>query len=229
MTDEPEVGQRAEDEVRRLLAAARHDEPTPADVVARIDAALAAEAPSAPPAAPVVDLDARRRRRRRTGLLAAAVVVVAGVGVGAVGIGTDGLPVGGSDSADEAGSSAESGGGSALDAPDAPDSGSRREESGPSVMGARAPLPRVRTGATLGADVTRALRAADALPAGRARCAPATAGEEVLPVLADGSRAELLLGPVTDGDRAVALHPCGDGTGSGVGDAPLATLVVPAG
>lgn len=89
--------------VRRLLAEARHDEPTPPAVVARLDATLAdlrAEraAPPAPPAAgsPApsglpprpsggvpVDLAAHRRRRRGTLLLAAAAAVVA-VGVGGV-------------------------------------------------------------------------------------------------------------------------------------------------
>ncbi|MCH1865708.1 hypothetical protein [Nocardioides sp. CFH 31398] len=233
MTDEPEVGQRAEDEVRRLLAAARHDEPVPADVVARIDAALAAESPPGGSGTPdvdrVVDLDARRRRRRRTGLLAAAVVVVAGVGVGAVGIGTDGLPVGGPDGAEVAdgagsadGSAGSDGGSSGPGAPDA----EGQEERGPSVMGARAPLPRVRTGPTLAADVTRALRTAGVLSAARARCAPAAEGQEVVRVLADGSRAELLVSGATGGRRTVALHPCGPG--EEVGETPLATLVVPA-
>ena len=75
--------------VRRLLADARHDGPTPPEVVARLDAtlaSLAAERESAPTTstttAPVIDLGARRRRMAGVGLLAAAAVVVAGVALG---------------------------------------------------------------------------------------------------------------------------------------------------
>lgn len=91
---EPEATPQQQEAVRRLLAGARHDEPVPADVVARLDgvlAQLAAEgpraidpAPPAPHEAEVVDL-AARRRRRVTGLLgAAAAVVVLGVGISQV-------------------------------------------------------------------------------------------------------------------------------------------------
>ncbi|RYB94045.1 hypothetical protein EUA93_06575 [Nocardioides oleivorans] len=97
--------------VRRLLADARHDGPTPPEVVARLDDALAslvAERASSPlpserPPAPVVDLGARRRRTVGIGLLAAAAVVVAGVGLGQV------LPIGSGTSNDSA-SSADGGG-----------------------------------------------------------------------------------------------------------------------
>lgn len=74
--------------VRRLLAEARHTEPMPDDVAARLDrviAGLAVDPESrathdgAP--APVVRLDERRRRAGRL-LLAAAAVVVGGVAVG---------------------------------------------------------------------------------------------------------------------------------------------------
>lgn len=93
MTDSPHLTP-AEEAVRRLLADARHEGPTPPEVVARLDDALAdlvSERGGAPlPAqpddrstpAPVVDLAARRRRLVRTGLLAAAAVVVAGVALG---------------------------------------------------------------------------------------------------------------------------------------------------
>ena len=78
-----------QDAVRRLLAAARHDGPTPPEVVGRLDETLASlvaerDGGTAPTAAPVVDLAARRRRTARIGLLAAAAVVVAGVAVGQV-------------------------------------------------------------------------------------------------------------------------------------------------
>jgi hypothetical protein len=117
MTDSPDLTPE-HDAVRRLLADARHDGPTPPEVVARLDATLAglvADRSSAgdddadardTPSAPVVDLAAARRRRWvGTGVLAAAAVVVAGVALGQV------LPVGQSsdDAGSSAGSSADSG------------------------------------------------------------------------------------------------------------------------
>ena len=94
MTDSPDLAPE-QDAVRRLLADARHEGPTPPEVVARLDDALAAlvsERGDGPLAAeeveeraahaPVVDLGARRRRLVGTGLLAAAAVVVAGVALG---------------------------------------------------------------------------------------------------------------------------------------------------
>jgi hypothetical protein len=74
--------------VRRLLAEARHDEPVPADVAARLDDALAdlsrdSRAPADEPVAAVIDLAARRRRRNASALLAgAAAVIVAGFAIG---------------------------------------------------------------------------------------------------------------------------------------------------
>jgi hypothetical protein len=72
-----------EEEVRRLLADARHTGPTPPDVVARLDRVLADLAQEPDRTAPVVDL-ARRRRRVASLLVAAAAVVVVGVGIGQV-------------------------------------------------------------------------------------------------------------------------------------------------
>ena len=78
-----------DDVVRALLADARHTEPVPADVVARLDAelaSLAAERRSTErlELAPVVTLASRRRRTAATALLAAAAVVVFGVGISQV-------------------------------------------------------------------------------------------------------------------------------------------------
>ena len=99
--------------VRRALAQARHDEPLPADVGARLDGVLAeltaqrtAEQGAGDDS--VIDLDARRRRRRLTqGLVAAAAVVAVGVTapqfVGQV-IG----PMGGDDAATTAGVESDS-------------------------------------------------------------------------------------------------------------------------
>ena len=88
---EPEAGPAEQDAVRRLLAGARHDEPVPPAVAARLDEVLAGlvaeESPAATSdsSATVVDLDDRRRRRRVTAFLgAAAAVVVLGVGLSQV-------------------------------------------------------------------------------------------------------------------------------------------------
>jgi hypothetical protein len=72
-----------QEEVRRLLAGARHTGPTPPEVVARLDGVLADLGGDSQRAAPVVDL-ARRRRRAASLLIAAAAVVAIGVGVGQV-------------------------------------------------------------------------------------------------------------------------------------------------
>ncbi|KAA9166693.1 hypothetical protein FPZ12_000265 [Amycolatopsis acidicola] len=64
--------------------------PMPADVAARIDAALAEEAKQAAPVAPVVSIDAaRRRRNRRIGWISG-VVAVAAAAVAAVAIAVPG-------------------------------------------------------------------------------------------------------------------------------------------
>lgn len=70
-------------EVRRLLADARHEEPMPDGVAARLDRVLAGLAEEPTGTAPVADL-ALRRRRAASLLLAAAAVVAIGVGVGQV-------------------------------------------------------------------------------------------------------------------------------------------------
>ena len=74
-----------DDAVRALLAAARHTEPTPPDVVARLDDELASlTAERREVRAPVVTLASRRRRTAASLVLAAAAVVVVGVGIGQV-------------------------------------------------------------------------------------------------------------------------------------------------
>lgn len=68
-----------QEQVRRLLAEARHDEPMPADVVARLDRVIADLADEPRRSATVVRLADRRRRAARM-LVAAAAVVAVGVG-----------------------------------------------------------------------------------------------------------------------------------------------------
>ena len=71
-----------EDQIRRLLADARHDEPIPPDVAGRMDGVLADLRADRPVRPTVTDLGAARRRRRvRTLLVAAAAVAVAGIGI----------------------------------------------------------------------------------------------------------------------------------------------------
>ena len=84
-----------EDDVRRLLADARHTEPMPADVAARMDDLLAGLRPDSPVAPEVPDAEpvpvstpaprhpavaslAAQRRRRAAGMLVAAAAVVVG-------------------------------------------------------------------------------------------------------------------------------------------------------
>ena len=102
----PDLTPAETERVRRLLASARHTEPMPADVAARLDRTLAeltAQDRELRTLPAVSTLESRRRRRRATRLLVAAAAVVAvGVGAGPV---LSGLG-GGSDG--DAGSSSES-------------------------------------------------------------------------------------------------------------------------
>jgi hypothetical protein len=75
--------------VRRLLADARHDEPMPDDVAARLERVIArlgdenpAATPEPPASAVVVPIAAHRRRRAGALLVAAAAIVVGGVAAG---------------------------------------------------------------------------------------------------------------------------------------------------
>jgi hypothetical protein len=113
-----------EEQVRRLLADARHTEPVPDDVAARLDAVLTdlgrsdgplGEQP-APPAGPRATTDqpadqpadqlaaARRRRNVRTWLVAAAAVVAVGIGIGQLDLGS-----GSGEDSSAGGSSADTG------------------------------------------------------------------------------------------------------------------------
>ena len=98
MSDDPTLTPAQEEEVRRLLADARHTEPIPAEVAARLDRVLGGLSGEPAREAAVVRL-AARRRRAATMLVAAAAVVVAGVGIGQV-LDTDGLGEAGTTSQD---------------------------------------------------------------------------------------------------------------------------------
>ena len=91
MPDSPEPTPQ-EEQVRRLLAEARHTEPMPGDVVARLDGVLTdlarerpgADRPAELPAPPADLAGARRRRTVRNLLVAAAAVVAVGIGLNEV-------------------------------------------------------------------------------------------------------------------------------------------------
>ncbi|WP_244930673.1 hypothetical protein [Nocardioides sp. W7] len=103
MSDQHPHDHDREDDVRRLLAEARHHEPMPVDVAARLDRVLdqlAAEDPA--DQAPVADLETHRRRRRARNLLvAAAAVAVVGIGLGQLDLtsSTSNVDAGGDESA----------------------------------------------------------------------------------------------------------------------------------
>ena len=106
MTDELTPEQEAA--VRRLLSEARHDQPVPAEVAARLDEVLDGlvadegvddlEVFESDRAGSVTDLAGARRRRRNAGrlILAAAAVVIGGVAIGQA-LGGTGLDAGGDD------------------------------------------------------------------------------------------------------------------------------------
>ncbi len=213
-----------DDEVRRLLADARHDDPMPADVVARMDRVLAGLAGQAvapedglssdadPSREHVVDLAARRRRRVVGLLVAAAAVVAVGVGMGQLFGG-----LGGSDgSATSAADRAETG---------APRSGARTPvgggagplvstpspEAGPDQAPAFADAPRLRPN-RFAADVDRARVLAPSLvQPGLGVCEPvaAGAGRRVLVRYAGVPAVLVLRAAGADGSRVADLYACG--------------------
>jgi hypothetical protein len=214
--------------VRRLLAEARHDEPVPADVAARLDAVLAdlsrerAEAdaerttPDATATARPADLLSRRRRRVGRLLAAAAAVIVVGLGVGRF---VDDL-VQGQGSSTGASSSSAGSAAAGDQAVGAPPVGPRQQRAY-----AAARPPRVRP-ETFRADVVRVRRlvvgsptapgphhqstptalAAEAVRA----CAPVRAGAgRRVPVRYAGRPAVLVLHPAAGGSQLADLYLCG--------------------
>lgn len=125
--DDPDLSPAEEAAVRARLAEARHTDPVPDHVVARLDAVLAdltadrrvpdgASVAPVAPVAPVVPLASRRRRVLSTGLIAAAAVVALGVALPQVLDSTGGSDGGTSAStADSGGSVAEVGPGEGSD------------------------------------------------------------------------------------------------------------------
>ena len=196
-----------EEEVRRLLASARHDEPMPDDVAARLDRVLTdlrAEGTPRPPA----DLAAARARRRRltTTLVAAAALVVAGVGVSRLDLTSDSMDAGSSDSA-----------GSSV-------SDSQREDGPTPEDPGAAELSLPTATVTLSADgfdrevrqlLKRAGKASTedrALAGGVPACPAPSGGGTALPAEYDGAPAVLVVRRPAGGVRVVDLYVCGETT-----------------
>jgi hypothetical protein len=224
-----------EEEVRRLLAEARHTGSTPPDVVARLDRVLDDLAQEPDHTAPVVDL-ARRRRRVAGLLVAAAAVAVIGVGVGQVVDSQEGADTtaarGAAESADERTTSS-------VQPKSGPGDGEHAGESAPASQDAQGKSVLVELRRNyLAEDLTklRRLSAVDAQPLNgtyqaRRRSADRAAGAacgvdswgrgRFVPVSYGGTPAVLVLRrPV--GDTQVAdLFLCGS-------DAPIRSVTLPA-
>lgn len=191
-----------EELVRRLLADARHDEPIPADVVARLDRVLgdlAAEEDGPADVTPLHRPPERRRRRWGIGLVAAAAVVTA------IAIAPHATLTGENDGSSDSGA-----GRSASDK----SSGARVESLTPAVLNSD----------TLAADVRAARRRLAAAPVpphaldpGAAdglgdTCATTDRGAgTALPALLDGTDAILMLRPPAGGRQQADVLECGRG------------------
>jgi hypothetical protein len=102
VSDDANLTPEQEADLRRLLAEARHDDPMPENVAARLDRVLAqlAAGDSELDPARVVELASRRRRKASTLLVAAAAIIAIGVGIGHV------MPIGDSTGSDSTSSAA---------------------------------------------------------------------------------------------------------------------------
>jgi hypothetical protein len=209
----------SEEQVRRLLADARHDEPVPADVADRLDRVLAdlQREDRRTPAA--IDLAARRRRRvARNALVAAAAVVVLGVAISRVDL-----------SGQDAGGSADSGSASAPEAAARDDAGGdvsddleRLVEGRPLVLSSEAfdrqvrrlsvhPVPaslaQIPSEEGYSADANKDLGSAAARP----RCNdPGWGAGTRIKVRYDSQRGVLVLRPPVGDSRVADLYLCGD-------------------
>ncbi len=215
---DPELTPDQEARIRRLLAEARHADPVPGDVAARLDRVLAGLAQAD---GQVVDLAVRRRRRRVGGLLlAASAVVVAGIAVGQF-TGDDASSRG--EAAETPASQrqeAKSGGQNDAAAPEAAPS-----DEVPSTSSSTAALPdtlveKVPPVSTrhFARDVARYRSLSRAEKDSRYQstsdfvCEPADWGAgRLVPVLADGRPAVLVYRPPRGDSQVVDLLQCGSG------------------
>jgi hypothetical protein len=202
--------------IRHLLAEARHTDPMPDDVAARLDRVLAGLSQEREERlAPVVELASRRRRTAASLLVAAAAVVVVGVGISQV------LPdhgLGGSGGGDAATSTQEdAAGGDAARAPEPSRDDGSAAAPGPESAPADRALVQIRS-AHFGQDVRRARSTASARgPQGFVAYPPADGclgvdpgSGSLLPVSYDGAPAYLVLRPPAGDTQVVDLYLCGD-------------------
>lgn len=212
----------ADEQVRRLLADARHDEPLPDDVADRLDRVLAELQREERRTPPPVDLAARRRRRvLRTLLVAAAAVVVVGVGIRQVDLaGQDGDAGGSADSSmAESQPEAEAGGDSANRLVTGLPLELRSEDFDQQVRRLRADGDL----ASLLDDHAADAQAPTGSSADQAVCDdPAWGVGTRVPVRYDGRAGVLVLRPAAGEARKVDLYLCGETT-------PTRSLTVPAG
>ena len=197
--------------VRRLLAEARHEEPMPDDVAARMSRVLTGlgdetRAAATPPLAPVVQISARRRRNAAALLVAAAAIVVGGVTLAphlqlpSSNSGAENAPGGSA-----AGFDTHSRGASKGSQPRAAEgsSGSTTIRSGRLVVRPRHFAADARQGlALLQHPVAGTTRSAP-------RCAGVPRGTTSVPAEYRQAPAALVYGPAQGSARAVDLYVCG--------------------
>jgi hypothetical protein len=227
-----------EEQVRRLLADARHTEPVPEDVAARLDAVLAdlrhedavLPGPVVPSARTPVDLAARRRRRAGSWLIAAAAVVAVGVGYNQLGqLDTSG---GGSDNSSAG--SADQGAVTSRVAPEQDLNALRPVRLDPDRFGAQvARLQRTRITSTASDDGTLSAQAEkDAKRAEGFACSTSGWGRgRVVPVRYDGQPAVLVFRKARGDTQVVDLFRCGrgeDAAGAGRRVDPFRSITLPA-
>src|SRR6478735_3216643 len=218
----------AEEQVRRLLADARHTEPMPDDVAARLDGVLAdlrdEPAPRRTPS--VSDLaTARRRRNARTWLVAAAAAVAIGIGINQLDLSVSSNDDAGSaSSADQPQSEVDGGDVAASPSASAPEAGAgggAAQDSSGQLDGLFAAHPLTQLDPDrFGPDVRRLRHAVDGAPT----ASQATAGREmhlakscVVPdglgrlvaVRYDGERGVLVYRPAKGDTQVVDLYLCG--------------------
>lgn len=207
-----------EDAVRRLLAGARHDEPLPPEVAARLDTLLGELVATRSARSNVHSLGRSRRQKTRLFLAAAAAAVVVAVVVPKVS--TD---RGGNDSA---GSSSASDQSTTFSDGQEDSSLSAQGQSAPSAPAAERAAPSAAAGhvvllvpATFDDDVRRLVQqgtgskpnSSSLALSGLGPCGPAAYGTGRLrPAVYDGTLTVLAVRPpVVDGSRVVDLLECG--------------------
>lgn len=219
MTDEP-TSPAAEAAVRARLAEARHTDPAPDHVVARLDAVLAdltaeRRQDAVAPVVPLSPAPARRRRALATGLVAAAAVVALGVALPQV--------LDSTSSSDDATSASTDDSGGSEARPDleaAPDGGAA--ESAPSEDAERPGASSDRSGSAYAAPlelssgeqlrpVVRPLARRGAVTAYDARpgCALDLGAGDRVDATWDGAPAVVVLRPPEAGRRVVVVYLCG--------------------